>query len=1023
MGFGLLLHICALLCLGGFSLAEEPGTDFAVVFMQNFLPKSDHLQLKVLITAFLPDTEAVIYLPSKSFSKLVLLSPDLPLAVELPQEAEILNSGRSNNTVRVSSNKPISVVASNGKSHKTSLTFLSPITNWGSDYYVVTPEIAPEDSFRQVAIVNGPHPNVVSIRLTGLVEFENTKHLAGEYLNLTLAPWEALQLKANESLTGSHVVSQEPVALLAGRTCPEMRGRCQVCLQLPPVSAWGSTFVYPPLPFQKVTSKIYILAAAETQIKIVHGYNVIDLMVNSGVVNEFDFDPASRLLILTPGKIFVLLYFGEGLLEPAEGFLFNLPPREKACASFAVVSVPGFTNIPLVVVQADSKEGLQLNHKSLNQSVWEAIPGTDLVYQLLPAISKNGIYLLNNPRHVFGVTTIGTAERNAYGAYGVCLDTVYSQCGFECHSELPCPKSSCMSSGTQTCMVWGATHVRTFHGTYLFQSGNCPSLLLAFRENMPDLGNFFLERRLDYRITIRLEVFRKKLTIPAASPGTVLVDGKLQYTPIFLERGKLNITRFGSYTFLKTSFGMRIIIGDHNGFVQIQMPNVYSNILSGLCNNPTLEDVWPPSNDTLEDVWPPSNDTLEDVWPPSNDTLEDVWPPANDTLEDVWPPANDTLEDVWPPANDTHLSCTPGEVKGPKPCENIGLSALLSYCQQLVNSEIFKPCHATLDPRPFVEGCETEVCETDNVCLGLSAYAMACGLQNVNLTGWRSLTGCESSKMMASYQNQVTVSRRSPDSGCMYYIMNEQALPANSSIDLLHPEECNLVLMSVDAEDTALKPFSVTVDYIIGSNQSVSNLAVEVYGIYILIPSKWVGLSLEMGQILVNGIPTSLPFSLASDKATMRFEYPNVILQTDYGLDVILSVNGEVFILPPDSYLNHIHGWCAEEKLWFGEFHAKENLCNIKLKGEDWNCGNQTLGYELCNSLLAENGPFQGCHNIVSPWLFYEECQRLFCESPENQVCAVFQEYARVCQVQGADVQPWRKDDFCCCVGNEHENK
>ncbi|XP_077312153.1 IgGFc-binding protein-like [Lithobates pipiens] len=452
MGSRLLLHICVLLCLGG-GYAEDPGTDFAFVFMQNFLPGVRDLNLEVLLTAFFPGTQATIHLPNIIESQVVSLEPMFPLTVELPAEMEILHSTRSNNIVRITSNKPISVVATNSKHYKTSVTVLTPIADWGTDYYVMTPDIGPEDSFQQMAIVNGPQSNFVSILLRATVAFEDTVYLAGEHLNLTLNPWETVQLQANESLTGSHVLSQEPIALFSGRTCAEMHGRCQVCFQLPPVSAWGSKFVSPPLPFKKFSSKIYILAATTTEVNIVRGLNMTSSMMTPGVVEELDFDPMALLLILSPGKILVLLYVGENLFEPSEGFLFNLVPREKACSSYSIVWVPGYRHTLLVVAQEDGREGLHLNYIGLPQWHWKNIPGTDLGYTLLPLDEGNEYYTVYNPRHVFGVGIIGIGEMNAYGAFGVCLDkdhacppnSYYSMCAPGCPAtcdvnfSLACP--------------------------------------------------------------------------------------------------------------------------------------------------------------------------------------------------------------------------------------------------------------------------------------------------------------------------------------------------------------------------------------------------------------------------------------------------------------------------------------------------------------------------------------------------------------------------------------------------------
>lgn len=406
----------------GHVFADDPGTEFAFVFMQNLLPNDSGHHLEVLLAAIFHDTQATIQLPNTDYSTVVTLTLDYPSTVELPEDVEILDSTRSNNTVRITSNKPITVMAINGKPYKTSVTSIFPMANWGTDYYVLMSEMEPEGSFRQVAIVNGPRPNFVSIFLRGIVEFENTVYFAGERINLTLNPWESVQLKANESLSGSRVASQEPVALFSGQTCAEMRGKCQICIQLPPVSAWGDEFMTVPLPYSKVSSKIYLLSAAETDVNLIHGSIVLNLTMTSGVMQELDFDPTMQLLISSLGKLLVLLDYGEGLHEPSRGFLFNLPPKIRVCFTYAIVSVPGFEIYMLVLTAAGTQDLLELNSYSLTQSDWKDILGTRVVYTTMPLPTRYDYNIIHNPAYVFGVGTVGMSEMNTYATTGVCLD-------------------------------------------------------------------------------------------------------------------------------------------------------------------------------------------------------------------------------------------------------------------------------------------------------------------------------------------------------------------------------------------------------------------------------------------------------------------------------------------------------------------------------------------------------------------------------------------------------------------------
>ena len=65
-----------------------------------------------------------------------------------------------------------------------------------------------------------------------------------------------------------------------------------------------------------------------------------------------------------------------------------------------------------------------------------------------------------------------------------------------------------------------------------------------------------------------------------------------------------------------------------------------------------------------------------------------------------------------------------------------------------INGEFFEPCHASVDPSPFEEGCIQEFCNCIDedrstcFCSALAIYASACAYAGVSLDDWRSYYGC-----------------------------------------------------------------------------------------------------------------------------------------------------------------------------------------------------------------------------------------------------------------------------------------
>ena len=65
----------------------------------------------------------------------------------------------------------------------------------------------------------------------------------------------------------------------------------------------------------------------------------------------------------------------------------------------------------------------------------------------------------------------------------------------------------------------------------------------------------------------------------------------------------------------------------------------------------------------------------------------------------------------------------------------------------IINTEIFKSCHANLDPGAYFENCKQDVCGCGNngqdcLCGVLAAYAFDCAIQGTEIIGWRKAAGC-----------------------------------------------------------------------------------------------------------------------------------------------------------------------------------------------------------------------------------------------------------------------------------------
>lgn len=70
----------------------------------------------------------------------------------------------------------------------------------------------------------------------------------------------------------------------------------------------------------------------------------------------------------------------------------------------------------------------------------------------------------------------------------------------------------------------------------------------------------------------------------------------------------------------------------------------------------------------------------------------------------------------------------------------------------------------------------------------------------------------------------------------------------------------------------------------------------------------------------------------------------------------------------------------------------------------------QQLAMDLCYTLVAKNGPFSDCHELVDPTPYYEACVYDLCATlPDDDVlCDSFSQYAEACRNTGGMPEDWR---------------
>ncbi|KAM9860598.1 mucin-5B-like [Aulostomus maculatus] len=258
------------------------------------------------------------------------------------------------------------------------------------------------------------------------------------------------------------------------------------------------------------------------------------------------------------------------------------------------------------------------------------------------------------------------------------------------------------------CYGWGDPHYVTFDGTYYGFQGNCSYWLV--KEILPK-----------YNFSVMIDNYYCAAVDGLSCPQSIT---------IFYKSYKIFITQ----THINGAFSNQIFVNDKRispayqlgDFFRITttgietvvfIPKIHAKItFSGLTFSISL-----PYSEFGGNTWGQCGTC-------DNNRTDDCMLPDGKI-----DPSCPNMAHNW---NTDHSHCEP-----PPPPPTPAPHCNKSICE-IINSRVFEPCHEIIDPRPFVVGCEFDMCNThrhDIGCTSLQTYATLCA-QNGVCIDWRSAT-------------------------------------------------------------------------------------------------------------------------------------------------------------------------------------------------------------------------------------------------------------------------------------------
>ncbi|XP_075912854.1 uncharacterized protein LOC116958389 [Petromyzon marinus] len=400
----------------GNGAGSSVGRQFFGAFMQNYVEVVD--ALVVDFASYDSSTQVTISVPAVNFSQAVLLPPFSVGNVSIPVTAEIAENGIvTNKVVSVRSDSDISVWGMSKRSATTDGFMMIPEQELGTEYYVVAPVSG--SSTNEFAIVS-PYNNVtVQIILSGNVIFNGVTY--SNNLNITLQEDQVVQFQGS-ALTGTRVLSSQPVAVFSGDRCIAVHTACNfVTEQLLPVRQWGSSYLVFPVSIKSTNDSVIITSPSSASIRVnvsVDGNFTTYTLTNYGRISVPIY--ANQTLSINSSVNVGVMYICQGgsttLGYSMDPFQMNIIPTSKFSNMYLFATQPDFINILIVIVKDADKCGIVINNKTLCDKIqWVRTSDLQFVAGELNLGLGNQQFRVEHATQTFGLYLYGVASYDSFG--------------------------------------------------------------------------------------------------------------------------------------------------------------------------------------------------------------------------------------------------------------------------------------------------------------------------------------------------------------------------------------------------------------------------------------------------------------------------------------------------------------------------------------------------------------------------------------------------------------------------------
>lgn len=381
-------------------------------------------QLQLLITAVEDNARVTVQATIQNFKQVETLRLGESLTVTIPAGCELNSRKKNLCSVIVRASADVSVAAYNHKTRTSDTALIYPTTELGREYYIFTPT---KYNGKEFSLTNSNKRNRVTVFVKGRLRYKRRTHKTGSRFTVQLKPYETVIFESSNDLTGTRVVSQQPLAVFSGHTCTSILSKyCNhVYEQLLPVNKWGSTYIVPPFPMQTQYDAVYVTASRQTTIIVTAGQLQYSVKLSAGRTRSMTTTQHNPLSLQANYGIQVIMFFSgvkktvNRVTKYYDAFMLSALSTDKYCSHYSLKVLKDFENKALVVAPKNAVPKMKLDNKPLPRNTnWKHFPGTNYVWT---EIDSNRGKVLSSSSVPFALYSVGYSNRNGYGSAGQCV--------------------------------------------------------------------------------------------------------------------------------------------------------------------------------------------------------------------------------------------------------------------------------------------------------------------------------------------------------------------------------------------------------------------------------------------------------------------------------------------------------------------------------------------------------------------------------------------------------------------------